>query len=276
MQMKNPREIAKQYIVVFVGPVRDCANHLLSVFNNIKTIGELFRDYSCVFVENDSIDNSMEILSKSNEILRNVNIISLGKLSERIHSRTMRIAAARNAGVIFCEENRLFDTHEYYISINMDNANSDPINEEDFLSCFKYDVDSWGMMTANQTNYYDIWCLRCKDWVENDCWYKIHNKPSFMSYEEAHKIHVRSKFLQIPKDYGLIEVDAAYGGLSLCKSLLVKGSRHRGVNENQTAEECDLVNFCTDIKKKGGKIFINSELMNMNNIVNEHDVPFMG
>jgi hypothetical protein len=40
----------------------------------------------------------------------------------------------------------------------MDNANSDPINEEDFLSCFKYDVDSWGMMTANQTNYYDIWC----------------------------------------------------------------------------------------------------------------------
>lgn len=274
--MKSPREIAKQYKVVFVGPVRNCSQYLPSVFENIKRIGNLFSDYSCVFVENDSTDNSLEILENSKQVLRNVNVVSLGNLVNRIPSRTMRIAEARNVGVMFCEENGIFDTHEYYVSINMDNANSDPISEEDFLSCFKYDVDSWGMMTANQINYFDIWCLRCKDWVEDDCWHKIHTKPPFMTYEEAHKIHVRSKFLQIPKNYGLIEVDAAYGGLSLCKSSLVKGSRHRGTDEFFTREECDLVNFCNDIRKKNGKIFINSELMNMNNIVNEHDVPFMG
>jgi hypothetical protein len=153
----------------------------------------------------------------------------------------------------------------------MDDVNTQKMEEEDFLSCFKYDTNSWAGMTANQLNYYDLWCLRAKGWVENDCWYEVNTRPSYMSYEEAYMINVGSKFISIPKNYGLIEVDAAHGGFSIFRSDYAKGSRYRGHNEAGTAEECDLVNFCYDVKKKGGKIFINSELKNMHNVDNRHD-----
>lgn len=274
--MLSPREIVKSYNVVFVGPVKNCGKYLPQVLDNIKRIGSLFNSYSCVFVENNSTDNSLEILKSFSENTDNVTILSLGDLDSKVFSRTCRIAIARNVGVEFCENSGIFDTHQYYISINMDNTNAEIMLEEDFLSCFKYDVNTWEVMTANQTNYFDIWCLRCDNWVVDDCWDRIRNKPPYMSIEEAHKIHVRSKFLKIPKSYGLIEVDAAYGGFGIYKSDFVKGSRHRGTNADFTAEECDLVNFCYDIKQKGGRIFINSELINVHSDFNEHDVPFFG
>jgi len=269
--MNSIREKVKELSVVFVGPTRDSSGNLTKIFENIERIGGLFKSFSCVFVESDSSDNTLEILKNYKSGRDNIHILSLGKLEDRINSRTCRIATARNVGIEYCEQNNILDTHDYYIHMCVDDVNSEKIEEEDFLSCFKYDISSWEGMTANQLNYYDIWCLRAKGWVENDCWYAIHNRPSYMSYDEAFIMYVGSKFIQIPKNYGLIEVDAAHGGFGIYKSSFAKGSRYRGSSEAGNAEECDLVNFCSDVKKKGGRIFINSELMNMNNVNNRHD-----
>ena len=265
----NTREFVKQHNVIFVGPVRNGSPYIEKVFENIKRIGGLFNSYSCVFVESDSTDNSVEILNKIQEENSNVYILSLGQLESQIQSRTCRIALARNTGIEFCEQNGLLDSHEYYIHLCMDDVNTDLMDEEDFLSCFNY--DGWAGMTANQLNYYDLWCLRCKDWVDYDCWYKVNYRPPYMTYETAYNMYVKCKFIQIPKYYGLIEVEAAHGGFSIFKSEFAKGSRYRGYNDDKTFEECDLVNFCRDVGKKGGKIFINSQLINMNNVQNKHN-----
>lgn len=268
----NVKENISNSSIVFVGPVRNGGKYLEKIFDNIDRIGSLFKNYSCVFVESDSTDNSLEILEKyKNKYPDKVHVISLGKLDSKIHSRTCRIAAARNIGIEYCENNGILDTHQYYVHMCMDDVNIEPMLEEDFLSCFKYDINSWAGMTANQINYYDLWCLRCPDWVDYDCWYKVQHRPAYMTYDAAYNMYVKSKFIQIPKNYGLIEVDAAHGGFSIFKSEYAKGSRYRGHNDDMTFEECDLVNFCRDVKKKGGKIFINSQLINMNNVVNEHD-----
>lgn len=269
--MQTIREKVKQLSVVFVGPTRDSSGELHKIFENIERIGGLFKSYSCVFVESDSNDNTLDVLKQYKGDKENVHVISLGRLQSRIPSRTCRIAVARNVGIEYCEQTGILDSHDYYIHMCIDDVNTEKMEEEDFLSCFKYDTSTWEGMTANQLNYYDIWCLRAKGWVEQDCWYAINNRPAYMSYDEAFIMYVGSKFLKIPKNYGLIEVEAAHGGFGIFKSSFAKGSRYRGVNEAGTAEECDLVNFCNDVRKKGGRIFINSQLINMNNVNNRHD-----
>lgn len=268
----TPKEIVKNLSVVFVGPVRNGAPYLDKIFENIERIGGLFKNYSCVFVESDSSDNSLQILNKFKyKHDNNIHILSLGNLESHISSRTCRIAAARNAGIVFCEKNNILDTHDYYIHMCMDEVNSDKMLEDDFLSCFLYDINTWAGMTANQLTYYDLWCLRCKGWLDYDCWFEVSNRPSYMTFEDAHNMHVKSKFIKIPKNYGLIEVDAAHGGFGIFKSSYAKGARYRGHNDNNSFEECDLINFCRHVRAQNGKIFINSQLINHYNYKNKHD-----
>jgi hypothetical protein len=63
----------------------------------------------------------------------------------------------------------------------------------------------------------------------------------------------------------LIEVDSAHGGISMFKSAMARGCRYKGYNEQLNFEESDLLEFNRNIKAKGGKIFINSEMINIKN-----------
>jgi len=263
--MHNLKDITKKYSVVFVGPVRNCSPYLRDVFKNIERIGSLFKSYSCVFVESDSSDNSYEILEEYAKKNKNVYVTSLGRLEPRIMSRTIRIATARNAAIQICEDKGLLDSHDFYIQMCVDDVMAQEMDLDGVLSCFKYDIDSWDAMTANQNTYYDLWTLRKEGWLDYDCWYEVYRKPSYMSLEDAKNIFVQSRFIKIPKDYGLIEVDAAHGGFSIYKSQTIKGCRYRGFNVENNFEESDIISFCQGVKAKGGKIFINSELINIKN-----------
>jgi glycosyltransferase involved in cell wall biosynthesis len=253
----------KEYSVVFVGPVRNCGRYLRDVFKNIERIGSLFKSYSCVFVESDSTDNSLEILEEYSKVNPNVFVASLGDLEPRIQSRTLRIATARNCAIQICEEKGLLDTHDFYVQLCVDDVMAQEMDLEGIKSCFKYDISEWDCMTANQNTYYDLWTLRKKGWLDYDCWYEVHARPDYMSFEDAKNIFVQSRFIKIPKNYGLIEVDSAHGGFSIYKSSIVKGCRYRGYNEKNNFEESDIISFCEGVKAKGGKIFINSELINI-------------
>ena len=264
--MKNLEEIAKQHSAVFVGPVRNCGPFLDKVLSNVEKIGSLFKSYTCVFVESDSSDNSLQILGEYASERNNVFVASLGKLEQKIPSRTQRIAVNRNAGIRFCEEHGLLDSHDFYIQMCVDDVNCQPIDTKGVLSCFKYDLDSWDCMTANQAQYYyDIWTLRCKNWIDFDCWEMVNTRPNYMSREKAIDAYVISRQLNLDPAYGLIEVDAAHGGLSIYKSSIVKGCRYNGVHPNGYMEESDIMSFCRGVKNNGGKIFINPEMINMVN-----------
>jgi glycosyltransferase involved in cell wall biosynthesis len=263
--MKNLREIAKQYSVVFVGPVRNGEKHLNDVFKNIEKIGNLFKSYFCVFVESDSTDNTRKILESFAEKNDNIHNIFLGNLENHTRSRTVRIAIGRHNGIVFCENTGILDKVDYFIQIDMDDVCSQEIDDDAILSCFKYDVNTWDGMTANQNTYYDLWTLRKDGWLNYDCWFEVVNRPKYMSHTDAKNIFVDSRFIKIPKDYGLIEVDSAHGGLSIFKSSMAKGCRYKGYNTQTNFEESDLLEFNKNIKHKGGKIFINSEMINIKN-----------
>lgn len=248
---------------LFVGPVRNCSLFLDGIFKNIENLGRHFKSYSAIFVESDSTDNSLEILKTYAEQNPNIFIISLGNLEPEIKSRTLRIATARNVGIDFAETNGLLDSHDLYIQMCVDDVNSKPMDIDGVLSCFDYDVTNWAGMTANQRTYYDLWTLRKEGWLNYDCWYELYNRPSYMDYQTAYNILIGSRHIKIPKDFGLIEVDSAHGGFSIYKSEFAKGCRYLGVNRETNFEESDIVEFCRGIRRKGGKIFINSKMINI-------------
>lgn len=262
----TPNEIMKQYSAVFVGPVRNCGQFLNKIFFNIERIGSLFKSYSAVFVESDSTDDSLDILKAKANLNPNFRVITLGNLEPTIQSRTIRIATARNEGIKYCENEGLLDSHEYYIQMCVDDVNAEPIDLNGILSCFKYPVNDWVGMTANQNTYYDLWTLRKEGWLNYDCWYELtRNKPDYMPRDDAYNILIGSRFIKLPKHYGLIEVDSAHGGLSIYRSDYAKGCRYKGFDEKTNFEESDIIEFCRNIKFKGGKIFINTEMINISN-----------
>jgi glycosyltransferase involved in cell wall biosynthesis len=251
---------------VFVSPVKNCEEYISNTIKNIVNVANIFSDYLIIFIESDSTDNSLAILNSESEKNNKINVFTLGNLSETFSSRTKRLEVARNYGLDICIQNKLFDFFDYYVSFDSDDVNKD-ITPEAVLSCFNYPTDSWDVMCANQEIYYDYWALRCKGWLEEDCWYKIKNRPFFMSSDQALAIYLKSRVISIPEDFGLIEVDAAYGGFSIFKTSIIINSnaRYNGVHDDGINEQCDTFPFVQTIKNYGGKIFINSAMINMRN-----------
>lgn len=253
------------YKAVFVSPVRDCEKFLDKTIEKITAVAESFKDYCIVFVESDSSDNTLNILQKYSESNYKIIHFTLGNLSETIKSRTCRLHLARNAGLDFCKASNLLEEFDYYISFDSDEVNHD-ITPEAVATCFKYPVDTWDAMFANQNTYYDLWTVRAPGWVEDDCWYQVRYRPSYMSYEDALSIYVNSKFIKIPKDYGLIEVESAHGGFSMYKMSIIKDAKYYGIHPSGTFEQCEIYGFNKDIKdKRNARFFINSEMINLYN-----------
>jgi len=253
------------YKAVFVSPVRDCEKYIDKTIEKILNVAKIFEDYYIIFIESDSSDNTAEILNKYRETNSKIISFSLGNLSQKIASRTCRLHTARNFGLKFCKDSKLLEDFDYYIAFDSDEVNHD-ITPEAVATCFEYPVDTWDAMFANQNTYYDLWTVRVEGWMEDDCWYQVNNRPSYISYEDAINMYVSSKFIKIPKDYGLIEVESAHGGFGIYKTSIIKDAEYYGIHPSQRAEQCEIYGFNKAIKDaEEVRFFINSEMINLYN-----------
>lgn len=71
----NGKERVKDKTIVFCGCIRNSASELLSNIPTLEEICDYFKDYRIVVVENNSIDNSKNILKQWSN--RNPKVISL-------------------------------------------------------------------------------------------------------------------------------------------------------------------------------------------------------
>jgi len=249
------------YSLVVASAVRDCASYLPDVFKNIERISKEFDDVKVIFVESDSSDDTLSVLNsikKSTELP--VEIVSLGKLQNEYPRRTDRIAFARNVYLDIVERMVGYD---YLLVIDADDISAERMNIEGVMSCFDY--EDWDMMTANQPQgYYDLWALRHKELMPYDCWKKVMNRPSDMTYQEAVNNYVNKWFIKIDEDQPLIKVDSSFGGSAFIRIDSIRGCRHIGHNEDGTIA-CEWPSFCSNLDN----IFINPKFVN-STILSEH------
>jgi hypothetical protein len=250
--------------LIIAGIVRNNANYLNNIFLNIKNISQLFSEVKCIFVESDSTDNSLDLLNKFAIEQKNTNVISMGKLQERMPYRTQRTAFCRN--VYLDEVEKIKDEYPLLLVMDMDDINSYLIQPESIISNFYY--TDWDMITANNPDgYYDIWALRHPQWMPYDCWKAVGDRPSFMSNEEAINIHVRSRIIKIDVNHPLIPVESAFSGMAFIKTDKIKGARHIGMAQdgNKIYEIVEWIHFCKTLNEGNAKIFINPRFVTNTN-----------
>ncbi len=240
--------------VIVVGCARNIEKYLDNTLNKINIIKELFKSTNVIIFENDSTDNTLNIL-KDWETKKIIKLITEKNVPGL---RTERLAYARN---ILYKESMKYN-FDLLIVLDLDVIIKD-LNKEALLSCFNIKED-WAMLGGNQTNiYYDLWALRTYDeWMPFDCWecVKIHKK----SFEYC----VKSRFKQIKQDSEPIKVKSCFGGISIYKrKYLDNCSYGTGLQgpEGNKYEICEHVAFNECIIKNGGSIFINPKLITQNN-----------
>ncbi len=241
------------YNVVFCGTVRNVEKYLQNALNNIELCSKKFNDYAVIIYENDSSDNTRNILLNNKK--NNYHYILDDNITES--RRTVRLANGRNKILDKLSEINSNNYFQYLIILDMDDMNDSGNFVNTIDSCFKYDTNSWDVLTGNQHDkYFDIWALRKKYDSEYDCW-RLYNK--FKRYENDLPMlqkYVFSNYRNYPPNQ-LLEVDSAFGCIAIYKISAIGNCRYNGEYPDGS-EKCEHVDFNSCIKKSGGKIFINT------------------
>jgi hypothetical protein len=256
MQKRNIKRKA-----VIVGCARDCEIFLPAVLKNITRIANLYSQAAFVFVENDSTDNTRDILQNWLGQHANSLLVCLDGLLVQETRRTVRLAIARNAYMEALRPH--LDEFDHMVVLDFDNVNCNVISEESLEEAIEF-LDSSrqnAAVFANQLRYYDIWALRHDVWCPEDCWSKIMSRPAYLPLHRAVERYVTSRQISIHPSTPPVAVRSAFGGLAIYKSDFVRTARYVGVLSDGS-EICEHVAFNGEAVRGGGLLHIFPKLVN--------------
>lgn len=188
------------------GAVKDCAQYLERVLANMEKIGSIFDEYVIILCYDDSIDNTLKILTDYAEKNSRVRL-----LINTIHvegGRTHKIAHARNHCLKHIRE--YFSDYNYFIMMDCDDVCALPVN----LDVLKKNIKrtDWDGLSFNSSRpYYDLWALSMKRFVYS-CWH--------FSQPKTHQIYkdaIEHLFRTCPPGE-LISVYSAFNGFAIYRT----------------------------------------------------------
>ena len=262
---------------IFAGCVRNCERWLPKVLNNIERYSSYFLESHFIFIENDSTDNTKEILKKwyKNRNCSSTNMDGL----KNIPKRGLRLEAARNAYLKIIKDSNSLKKYDYLIVMDLDDASIFEIEKKNILKSIEFlnsDKSIAGVFSNQRGMYYDMWTLRHKTICPVDVWeeildYKIKNK---VTDEIAYECTLKKRKFNLDENNSPLEVDSAFGGFGIYKmDYILKnqkpyiGSKTKKIDKNNTIkwQVCEHVQFNMGIKDLGGKLYILPYLINGEN-----------
>ena len=206
--------MAERRSILVTGIARDVARIIPRELKRIeKELQNIFEIIYLLVIESDSKDNTKQVLDDMKYKKNNFNYISLGKIENILPGRIERLTFCRNAYIKEIRENALYKDIDFIAIVDFDIKN----NRLE-LNVLKELINEprWSAIFANQTGlYYDIYALRKKGWVENDCFDEYKKFSMNMKSQNAKELAIWSKMIKIKKDSPLIPVDSAFGGLGI-------------------------------------------------------------
>ena len=263
--------------VIFAGCVRNCERWLPKVLTNIEKYSSYFFKSHFIFIENDSTDNTKEILGKWYKN-RNCSSINMDGL-KNIPKRGLRLEAARNAYLKIIKDSNSLKKYDYLIVMDFDDVSIFEIEKKNILKSIEFlnsDKSIAGVFSNQRGMYYDMWTLRHKTICPVDVWeeildYKIKNK---VTDEIAYECTLKKRKFYLDENNSPLEVDSAFGGFAIYKmDYILKnqkpyiGSKIKKIDKNNTIkwQVCEHVQFNMGIKDLGGKLYILPYLINGEN-----------
>jgi len=245
--------------ILVTGLARDVAKFLPRELNRIeKELKDIFEIINFLIIESDSKDNTEKVLEDIKNERNNFNYKSLGILESVLPNRIQRLAFCRNVYVKEMRENKLYKDVDFVAVVDFDIKNNRlRLNELKKL----IGEQSWDAIFANQTGrYYDIYALRKKGWVENDCFADYKKFLINMSSQDAKELAIWSKMRKIGKNSPLIPVDSAFGGLGIYRQNVFMNFDYSLLNEQ--IHESEHVSLHKKITDSNGLLFIVPNMTN--------------
>ena len=254
--------LMKQKSVVITGCCRNVQSFILNNLDTMHKIGMQFAKYTIVIYENDSQDQTREILrDHQNNHPTLVECIFEDNLN--IPLRTERIAYCRNR---LLQKVKLLPYEPHYLlMLDLDDVLASGRLVETIHTCFLYKTDQWDAMFANCSDkYYDIYALRRKGHLTTCCWNDA-NKMMMMGASEAdaYATCINRFVVHYPISQTIIPVISAFGGAGLYKYDSIGDAVYCGVEPSHVDKQiCEHVPFHQMIRKKNnGKLFINPRML---------------
>jgi len=261
--------------VLLVGTISNVEHCIQLELQRVLNSLQLFKSVEIFLVESDSDDGTLNKLEKLKDILPNLNYVSLGQVRDRIPNRIERIRYSRNRYVKYIRE---YSDHDFVVVADLDGMNT-AINQFAVSSCFGVEFE-WNACFANQSNgYYDLYALRAKGWLEQDCFHELEVLKSargtirnsnahwwnsvreILYQDDLRQIAIYDNMKIIPIESPWIPVTSAFGGLGIYKRKLFDSSDYTKLNLEPCiySEHVDFHHSCVAL---GYSLYINPRLIN--------------
>jgi glycosyltransferase involved in cell wall biosynthesis len=263
--------------ILLVGTVSNVAKTIEKELKVVLKALTMFDSVQVFLVESDSTDGTVKILEKIALKNRNFEFIALEKLKDKYPNRIARIAYCRDIYVRHIRDNSVINKWDYVVVADLDGMNF-KLRKNGIQSCFETYVDWDGVMANQKFGYYDIYALRAPGWVEGDCFeeleivkknsippkqsrYKLLNFfRNFRHFDKLRNSVIYERMRVLPKKYGFINVQSAFGGFAIYKSDIFLSNNYDNPREDKIISE--QVTFHLNSMVSELKFFINPELIN--------------
>ena len=230
----------KRSRVVVLGVARNVASFLPKVWDNIMRVVSFFADWQLIVFENDSSDQTKEILTAW-AVQRPGHVHFTTTTLTHVQDRTLRLAIARNS--VLSMAHTLFPRYEFIIVVDMDDVGASPFNLTVIQLALDQQIHDWDVISFNHHCYYDIWALR---WLGYDinCWNGGLRERGTVRLRKALTVW-KQKRQETPPD-GLIPVYSAFEGLAIYKANFTWNAYYDGHNHElpkYNEEDCEHVAF---------------------------------
>jgi hypothetical protein len=252
--------------VIICGIVRNCCRNLKKNIRTINQICDLAKEYHVVIFENDSVDNTKQILSEWKEKRKNIHIslndfntVTIPRKTTTVNPlfsvhRVEKMAHYRNYYMDYIEKENL--PGDYVLVVDLD---VHKIYLNGVIDTFSLNYD-WDAITANgisrapsaffRKRYYDTYAMiECGQETIPQTEYSIKT--------------TQYKWAFLKPGMPLIRVASAFGGLSVYKRQSIAGCRYGVLPNGDGKVESRTEHFFFYQQMKGhgyDKIFINPSM----------------
>lgn len=249
---------------------------------NLEKIASIFNKCSYVFVENDSNDNTKEIINTWGRSKENFHFINFDGLDSKQKHRTLRLEITRNAYIDFLRNHPTIQDTNFVFVIDLDDRATHPLKEDDLIQSINFlqNRKSAAAVFANQIgNYYDLWALRHQFMCPFDFWHEVMKlalKVGCTDQEAMSTIYSQVIHTIDPSKEPIL-VDSAFGGLGVYKyEYLIRNpigyigsSTHYVLGSSEPffykIESCEHVSLHKGVTLLGGEMYILPGLINGKN-----------
>jgi hypothetical protein len=272
INLNESKILVKSLNVIIYGTIRDIEDHFIKSFTNIDLLCKFFNNVYIIIFENDSIDNTRQLLinwttCNNNNIIKK--IILEDNLNQSFPLRAHRLAYCRNKILNYIFDNNLNIDYQYAIHCDLDDRFWS-LDYDSIFNCFQYDLNTWDGMFPINTNYsyYDFWALRCNEtWFNKNIFScEIENNETFKEFEK-HTSELNVFFMNNKNK--LISVNSAFNGIGIYKLNSLKNSRYSASYKcnkcyNQKlgcSEDNDHIGLHKSMLLNNCKLFINTKMV---------------